>query len=195
MNNILRWAIIVTFFICPTVSAQNDSSFTREQQNLLTLVHNVWREIGYPETGQSILLQETYAGMYGNGVGDRHSPVGKRSYGIMQIKIITVRTVFARFPELKQYYFAGRNMANVSDEEIIVMLITNHKFNATVAAKNFYLLMIKSNNDWPRAVAAYNTGWGSAARMKHPRKFKYVTLVERHLNLRVRPFNKLNNIK
>lgn len=195
MKNIIQWGIIISFFICPTVLAQSQQSFTKEQQKLLILVHNVWKEVGYPETGQSILLQETYAGMYGNGVGDRHSPVGKRSYGIMQIKVITVRTVVARFPELKQHYFASRNMANVSDEEIIVMLITDNQFNATVAAKNFYLLMTKSNNDWARSVAAYNTGWGGAVKMRHPKRFKYVTLIERHLKQRVMPFNKHNNIR
>lgn len=195
MSWVKSCALCVSLIFCQAAWSGTDLSYTENQIALLTLVHRVWSEIGYPETGQAILLQETNAGMYGNGVGDRHSPVGKRSYGIMQVKVGTARGVISKFPELKQYYFGNISMANVSDEEIIVMLIVNHEFCATIAAKTFYLEMVKSNNDWSKAVAAYNVGWGGVLKMKYPEKFKYVKLVNYQLRKRVRPFNTEHYLK
>ena len=57
-------------------------------------------EYSFPETVQAIVLQESSAGE-GSPVGDIHRAVGKRSYGLMQVKTIAAIDVFDIVPDLK----------------------------------------------------------------------------------------------
>jgi len=165
-------------------------SFTAEQSAILKMAKEIGAEIGYPETLQAIALQETHAGHYGNRIGDVNEAVGKRSYGIMQVKVATARFVFNNYPYLKDQYFGNRKIRNITSEEIIVLLMSNDEACMEIAAMNLQKMLDFSGGEWSKAVAAYNAGWGNAKKMKTPRKFKYVRHINKRIKKEVRPFNK-----
>ena len=89
------------------------SWLTEEQVDLLKQAY----DIGYQDGGeqhalllQSTLLQESIAGQLGR-VGHRAAPVGKRSYGVMQVKVSAASDVLEEHPQLG---------ALRTDEELIV---------------------------------------------------------------------------
>lgn len=164
--------------------------YTPEQQKLMTAAFHIGKEVGFPETIQSLLLQETRAGAYGDRIGDLNLPTGKRSYGVMQIKVATARKVLNNYKKLVPKYFPKRKTyKRLRDEEIIVELIRNDEFNIRLAALNFALHRERSKN-WSHAVVAYNTGQrGANAIVEHKRHVYYGNIVKR-LITEVRPFNR-----
>ena len=154
---------------------------TREQIELLNLAHR----IGMDEDGeehaamlQAILMQESHAGNYGR-IGDVDADVGKRSYGVMQVKLITAYDVLKKFPEMGSFK---------TDEGLLIRLVTDDAFNIRIASK--HLLMLRKNTRREaQAVMAYNTGLNKAMAHWYPEKFRYVRKVKRYLVHVVAPFN------
>ena len=168
--------------------------YTPEQRKLMTIAFHIGKEIGYPETIQSLLLQETRAGAYGDRIGDTNLPVGRRSYGVMQMKVATARKVLKKYPTLVANYFPNRkDYKRLRDEEIIIKLIQDDEFNIRLAALNF-VIHRKLSKNWAQSVVAYNTGQGAANKISEPKKHVYYGKILKRLVSEVRPFNKETNL-
>ncbi|MFC1747440.1 hypothetical protein ACFL2V_01395 [Pseudomonadota bacterium] len=158
---------------------------TDEQAHLLNLAYKVGMEDGGIEQAellQAILLQETIAGHLGR-IGHMTAPVGKRSYGIMQVKVTAARDV------LRDHKSFGRFR---SDEELIAQLLTDDEFNIRVASK-FFLLLSKHAKSVDRSLVAYNIGLRGSRKVASPNEFKYVIKAKRNLDHVVKPFNRRYN--
>jgi len=154
---------------------------TPEQMQLLAMAY----DIGYRDGGktharlvQAVLLQETIAGQLGR-LGHLTAPLGKRSYGVMQVKVVAARDVLRKHPE-----FGSFN----SDEQLITRLITDDEFNIRVASSylKFLRRLTRSNH---QALVAYNIGMHAARRVLDAAEFKYVRKVERYLAVVVKRYN------
>ncbi len=164
--------------------------YTPEQRKLMTMAFHIGQEFGFPETIQSLLLQETLAGAYGDRIGDTNLPIGFRSYGVMQMKVATARKVLRKHKALIPNYFPNRKTyKRLRDEEIIIKLIQDDEFNIRLASLNFTMHR-KQSKSWAQAVVGYNTGQGAANRITEPKKHKYYTKILKRLISEVRPFNR-----
>lgn len=184
-----KWPAIL--ILCTLPYCASADTYTDEQERILKLAYNVGNEIGWPETMQAIVMQETLAGHFGYRIGDLNLPVGRRSYGIAQVKVSTARFVLNNYHELKDQYYGDRKLRNVADEELIVLLMTNDEACMVIAARNFEMMLKFSKGRWAHAVAAYNQGWGRVREMENPRQFKYVKKITHRIKKQVRPFNKV----
>ena len=133
-------------------TAWQSVKFTEDQKRLLEIAREEGEKIGYPETIQAILLQETTAGLTGP-VGDIGNGFGKRSYCHMQIKVASAQDVIRKFdlPRFK------------TEEELIARLITDDHFCIQMGARYFKLMLDQTKN-WNIAVLAYNRGAKGAKR-------------------------------
>jgi hypothetical protein len=156
----------------------------------LSLVFNVGKEIGDAETLQAILLQETHGGMIPSLIGNKDSPVGKRSYGLMQVQVCAARSILSRNSELVDAYFPDRTYKSLADEEIIAVLLTNKEANVRIAAYHFKLYKSLAKGNWARTVAGYNAGEVLMQKLQHPEQFGYVVEVKQKLTTTVKQFNK-----
>jgi hypothetical protein len=168
----------------------NGRKYDHSQRNLLTLAYHIGMEVGFPETIQSILLQETLAGKLGNRIGDTVLPTLKRSYGVMQVKAGTARQVLRLNPDLRKRYFPQfKSEKKIRDEEIIIQLIQDDVFTIKVAAL-YFSHQRKYATSWSQAVVSYNQGLGRARQIENPKEHKYYRKVVQRLVKEVRPFNK-----
>ena len=155
--------------------------FTPDQLDLLGMAYT----IGYQDGGethaklvQAVLLQETIAGQLGR-LGHLSAPMGKRSYGVMQVKVVAARDVLKRHPDLGTYH---------TDDQLITRLIADDEFNIRVASA--YLKMLRRHTGSDRqALVAYNIGMHAARRVLDAGDFKYVRKVERYLASVVQRYN------
>lgn len=176
------------------VTTVDSGIFSGSTQENMRKAFSVGREVGHPETLQAILLQETGGGV-SDPIGNRNSPVGKRSYGLMQIQTVAARSVFERFPDVFAKYFPDRSYKSVLDEEIIALLLTNDEANIRVAAYTLKINLQLSKGDWSRAVAAYNAGIGGVNNIPVPSQFGYVISVKKRIETDVREFNRKNGLQ
>lgn len=157
------------------------SWLTPEQIDLLGMAYS----IGYKDGGeaharlvQAVLLQETIAGLLGR-LGHLSAPLGKRSYGVMQVKVVAAHDVLRRHPELGKFH---------TDDQLITRLITDDEFNIRVASAYLkFLRRIKGSDQ--QALVAYNIGLNAARRVMDAADFKYVQKVERYLAVVVQRYN------
>lgn len=171
-------------------TASGKVRFSEEEKDLMRMAYSIGQELaGDAETIQAILLVETYAGRYGDRVGDTHLAVGKRSYGVGQVKAATARMVLSHNPQMVKRYFKGRNLTQVLDEEIIAKLIADDEFCIRVATLNF-VLEKKRTNSWSRAVVAYNAGQAGERKVINADQFGYTIKIRNHIKNTVRPVNK-----
>lgn len=168
--------------------------FSATTAQSLKTVFLVGREVGNPETLQAILLQETRGGQT-EPIGNKDSPVGKRSYGLMQVQVVAARSIFQRVPAVYDRYFPDRKYSTVADEEIIALLLTNDEANIRIAAHHFKLYLQLSSGDWNRAVAAYNAGIGAVNNIAVPAEFDYVVKVRAKMESDVRAFNRKHGLQ
>lgn len=152
-----------------------------EQVALLGMAYN----IGYQDGGktharlvQAVLLQETIAGQLGR-LGHLSAPLGKRSYGVMQVKVTAARDVLRFRPDLGDF---------LTDEQLITRLITDDEFNIQVASAYLKFLRDNMGSDH-QALVAYNIGLNAARRVMDAADFKYVQKVERYLTVVVQRYN------
>lgn len=172
----------------------NNRTYTPEQRKLMTMAFHIGQDVGFPETIQSLLLQETQAGAYGDRIGDTNLRIGKRSYGVMQMKVATAKKVLKKYPKLIPKYFPTRKtLKRVRDEELIIRLIQDDEFNIRLAALNFNIHR-KQSKSWAQAVVAYNTGQGTANKINYPKKHIYYNHILKRMISEVRPFNRETNL-
>jgi hypothetical protein len=152
-----------------------------EQINLLLTAYAVGMKDGgreHAEQVQAILLQETIAGQLGR-IGHMTAPVGKRSYGVMQVKISAARDMLRKYPEFGRFR---------SDEELIVALMTDDEFNIRIASK-FMKYLKQNTRSVDAALVAYNIGLRASRKISRPQSFKYVVRTRRNLTKVVQNFN------
>lgn len=147
--------------------------FTPDQLRLLEIAKAEGNKIGYPETIQAILLQESTAGLIGP-VGDIVNGFGKRSYCHMQIKVAAAEHVISRYnlPKFR------------TEEELIAKLLTDDEFCIYMGAM-YFKLMLEQTGDWKTAVLAYNKGVKGARR--HIGKTSYVSDISNFITNVIRP--------
>lgn len=155
----------------------------------LTMVYEIGSQYGHPEVLQAMLLQESNGGTHPTLIGSPGAPPNKRSYGIMQVQIATARSILKRYNYLQVEYFPDRTVGEVSDRELKVLLLTNHRANIEIAVVLFNLYLQMSNGNVDRTIAAYNVGIGGVQKLRSPSKFKYVREVRQKLKTVVKPFN------
>jgi hypothetical protein len=154
---------------------------TSEQLALLGTAYAIGYQDGGKEQArlvQAVLLEETIAGQLGR-LGDLSAPMGKRSYGVMQVKVAAARDVLRHRPRLGSF---------ISDEQLITRLITDDEFNIRVASAYLKHLRRLTGDDH-EALVAYNVGMNGARRVSNVSDFKYVQGVERYLSEVVQRYN------
>ncbi len=155
---------------------------TGEQHLLLTQTYNIGLEYGdqqFAATLQAVLLQETIAGQLGR-IGHMTAPVGKRSYGVMQVKVSAARDVLRKHKEFGKFR---------SDEELIIALMTDDEFNIRIASR-FLNHLISKTDSIEAALVAYNIGLRASRKISRPDEFKYVLRTQLNLGEVVQHFNK-----
>ena len=154
---------------------------TPEQIQLLSMSY----DIGYRDGGEShaklvqaVLLQETIAGQISR-IGHLSAPVGKRSYGVMQMKVTAARDVLQRHPEFGKFD---------TDEELITRLVADDALNISMASKFLKFMRSKTLND-QKALVAYNIGLRASRTVDDASDFRYVKNVDEYLDQVVEPYN------
>ena len=154
---------------------------TPEQVDLLGMAYTIgYKDGGEPQAKlvQAVLLQETIAGRLGR-LGHLSAPLGKRSYGVMQVKVVAARDVLRHQPEFG--YFS-------TDEQLITRLISDDEFNIRIASAYIKFLRANMGSD-QMALVAYNIGLNAARGVMDAADFKYVQNVERYLTQVVKRYN------
>ncbi len=154
---------------------------THGQHDLLQLAY----EIGYADGGdvhakllQAVLMQETIAGHLGR-IGHLWAPIGKRSYGVMQVKVSAARDVLRSQPDWGHFS---------TDDQLIGKLMADDEFNMRVASAFLLYLREKTRSDHS-ALVAYNIGLRASRRVANPAAFRYVKRVKRYITKVVEPYN------
>lgn len=145
---------------------------TDEQRGSLELARKVGSSEDLSLALMGICMQETLCGVV-RSVGHQTAPVGKRSYGIMQVKVSATRDVLKRFPELGTFR---------TDEEIIAKLLTDDEWNMRIALGYLKILKDRYSLNWKSMLTAYNLGPGGALSLSNPEEYKYTHKVIGHLS-------------
>ena len=140
------------------------------------MAHLVGEEIGWPETMQSLIYQETLAGYLGR------VSYNNTAFGVAQVKPDTARFVRRHFDDI--------DFPEMSDADLIEKLKNDDLFNMRVGARYFVYCLNRFEGDWRRAVVAYNQGHNGARRFTDEQvdQFKYLVELREKLDL-VRKFN------
>jgi len=158
---------------------RSQSWLSEDQVRILDMAYVIGEIDGHGELFQAVIMQETHAGGLSL-VGHKSQPVGLRSYGVAQVKVVAAKDVLKRYPELGKFS---------SEEEIIAKLLTDVDFNLTVASK-FLLMLKEKTKSEAQAVVAYNLGLKGSRRIKNHENYRYAKHVYANLAEVVRPFNK-----
>lgn len=147
---------------------------------ILLIAYEEGKKINFPETIQAIVLQESSAGK--NLIGDISNGFGKRSYGVMQLKLGTAKYVLRHFFK-DHFYFK-------TDEELLIKLVTDPVFNIKIGTQYFKMIydninVSNKNLRWVKSVARYNAGHNT-----NLNNFQYVNKIKKRISTEVKPFNK-----
>ncbi len=161
-------AIAVTITLTTTPFAHSDNSkhiaipehiqVQTQNQKIdtpVTLAAKIGQQHGVGDIMKRILKQESNNGK-AELIGGTHLPVGKRYYGVMQMKVVAVREVMRRYPNFTKKYFSEEK--SVPDEFVIAKLITNNEFSIEAATLYYTYMKKLAKRDTYLAVAAYNQG-------------------------------------
>jgi len=168
--------IIIALLLFPSVCY----SFNDSQKFILDVAYQQGMMINYPETIQAIAVTETNLGVNGR-IGDVNKPIGKKSYGVCQIKLSTAKFVLEDILEINPFKY---------DEQIIVMLMTNDTFNVHLSMLYFEWLMKRFHGNWRKSVLAYNYGLGNVRKTGlsvDPNH--YVDKIVNAIKQQIRPYN------
>jgi hypothetical protein len=166
------------------------SGYDANQVKLMKIAYNVGSEYGIAEVMQGILLQETIAGRFGNRIGgvSEGLAVGKRYYGVTQMKISAVEDALKTYPIYIKKYFGNRRLPQIAEEEIINKLMSNDEFAIRMASLYFSKYQKQAANT-AEAIAMYNRGPAGAKQLANPSTFFYVEGVQDHIKYNVKRFN------
>lgn len=187
----MRFILIFLCLFALNAQAEIVKRLSPKQIELLKIAHKEWSKIGWPETGQAMLLQESSAGVYD--IGDLDQPPKLRSYGVMQVKLKTARHVLRGSPDLHIRYF-GYVSEPPSDVLLITMLQQNDTFNIQIAARYFDMIHDRVGK-WTIAVGSYNAGIRGWKNLKEDNKYKHVRRISKRIKKEVRPFNRAVGLK
>lgn len=191
-----------------------------KQAELLLYAYTVAQNDGHREPAilQGLIWQESQAGGFpGHEVaGDEYGlRVGKRYYGVGQIKVAAAQDVFKRFPdEFPDFYQpkvrakqANGKMKTIvaakylkTEEEIIAHLILDDEFNIRVASKYLWLMGHNETKDpvFKRptnyAITAYNRGLGNTYGTDYD-NWHYTVGVHKHIERFIADFNVANKVQ
>lgn len=143
-------------------SSKWTAGFSNEQLALFKLAREIGVKYGYPETLQMILAQETLAGKLGR-VGDNGD-----SLGVMQIQPPTAEFITRKTTTLPRLANRKAYAQRIKHDD---------RYAMEVAAQTFLYNMKVFNNDWRRAVVAYNAGIKGASRMTDEQVSNHAYLV------------------
>ena len=136
----LKKALTVAFLTCLVNAGElnvGGRTFTEDQIENFKLAYAYGNAIGgYANTMMGILDAESSGETMGSAVGDHVNGAFKRSYGIMQVKLGTY------YWTMKKGYIAPFfKDKKVTEEEILVELMTNKSANVYAAAGNFKMML------------------------------------------------------
>jgi hypothetical protein len=149
---VVIYVLILLYSVSDVQAKESYRDYTPEQHELMRHAY----EVGLPNdlgwTTMAILIRESQIDTFGP-VGDHHRPMGKRSYGAMQVTLAAAKEVLHQHcPRL--------NPGLDTDEEVISHLIMRPKWNIEVGG--CYLAALRKETDrLSDAVAAYNMGLGN----------------------------------
>jgi len=175
LSSFLRGIILFELFI----GSLNAATFSDKQIETLKLVREV--ALQYPNstgetfenTAMAICLTETSAGVFKIGDIGKDPNIFNASLGIMQVRLQT-----ARFLANKLEW---TEVIEMSDVKLVNRLLSDDRFNATVAAKYIVWLSNYTKHHYFRTVSRYNGG-----NYNHPyyyRVIKNIDLIRRKTNL------------
>lgn len=136
-------------------------SFSAEEKKLMRHAYKLGKPHDLGMAMMGVLVQETRIGRFGP-VGDLRHGFGRRSYGVMQLKLYTAKDVIDFIcPHLDEGFR--------TDEEIIAKLLYDDYWNMEVAA--CFLAHLQSQGlSWRETLVAYNEGLRGSRRYgySHP---------------------------
>ncbi len=189
LKKILTALLFIVIF--PTMALANESLAAEQTilpyDKLMRISYQLGKEIGYPETIQGLLLQETNGGRYrGQAKAAKNDPC----YGVMQIKLDTAKFVLAKI-----WGFPKSDL--LPDNQLRRKIRDDDVFNIKIATSYFkYLLSCYSGPaQWDQAVLSYNIGsyrLGKDGKAYDPND--YVKSVRMMIKTAVRKFNSKSNI-
>jgi hypothetical protein len=165
----------------------------RTHNQLMVIAYKKGLAIGYPETIQGILQQETRAGKLGR-IGNKGSTVRYKSYGVMQIQPDTALFIMRKLWKMNKQDIPSLH-------ELIVRLLLDDEFNINLGTSYFSYLIDKFGGSeaplsWTKAVLSYNIGPGRY--YERGLEFdpnNYIEGVKNNIETVVRPFNEKYNLK
>jgi len=152
LSYFLRSIILFGLFI----SSIHAATFSDKQIEILKMVREV--ALQYPNstgetfesTAMAICLTETSAGVFKIGDIGKDPNIFKASLGIMQVRLETVRFLANKLN--------WTEVIKMSDVRLVNKLLSDDKFNATVAVKFIVWLNEYTNYNYFRTVSRYNGG-------------------------------------
>lgn len=144
---------------------------TDKQIKNLIRAYEIGSEEGLGLAMMGVCMQETLCGetVY---VGHMTADIGKRSYGLMQVKVAATRDVLEAYPHLGH--------PSMVDEEIIAKHLTNDDWNMKVSL-HYLMILRDSGLTWREMLTAYNLGPAGAKRVANPSTYKYTESVLKHI--------------
>jgi hypothetical protein len=147
-----------------TGSCNAATAMTASQSALLSKAKYYGSLVGYPETIQAILLQETMAGALGK-VGD-----DGRSLGVMQMQPETAMYVTSKYSWLPQ----------LQDKAAYAAFLLKSDDYAILLGALYFKECLKVHHTWKRAVVCYNYGIAGATNAKLESN-KYLASIIKHI--------------
>ncbi len=152
LSKFLGSIILFGLFTC----SLNAASFSDKQIEILKMVREV--ALHYPNstgetfenTAMAICLTETSAGVFKIGDIGKDPNIFNASLGIMQVRLET-----ARFLANKLKW---KKLIEMSDVKLVNKLLSDDKFNVTVAVKYVVWLNNYTKHNYFRTVSRYNGG-------------------------------------
>ena len=166
-------AVLACFGMAQNVNALDINKLSDRQVELMIEAYAAGDKIGFPETIQAILVQESRVGEAGV-IGDNIA-----AFCPMQVQIQAAEHMSKVYADLKEY----------SKSKYAEKLLFDDNYCFTIATRYFKHNKERLKN-YKRAIAGYNMGTGTALTLTDTEvsNVKYVQLVLKHLKF-VRQFN------
>lgn len=154
---------------------------------LMRVAYQIGKEIGYPETIQGLLLQETNGSRYR---GPAKAAQNGQCYGVMQIKLNTAKFVLTKIWGLPKSDL-------LPDHRLRQKIHNDDVLNIKIATSYFEYLLSRNSGpaQWDKAVLSYNSG---SYRLLEDGKVDdpdgYAESVRTMIKTDVQKFNSSNNI-
>lgn len=164
---VVLWNMLLKLYIVMLLIAgcvTNVCALDTSQIKVMMYAHSygdtlLYKNQGFGDTIASIVFQETKAGYHkyvksGVIVGDKNKFGKPKSLGVMQVQLPAARDVERWFPSIIKSHFNNRIP---TDEELIIELLTDYKFNIRVGSW-YYVKMLQLSKNWRKSILAYNRG-------------------------------------